>query len=710
MNSSVKESGGASPNDLQRLAFAYQAALDKLQQAQERIALLLDEVQTLNHELSLARDSRSNELDSRLKAEEELDDTRERLRLAVEATNLALWDFKAPFESFFLTSRWGEIIEDVAVEGHWPVQDLKARLHPDDLSVIEQGINSLIKNERQRGVVEFRFKTSTGRWIWIESHGMVSGRDAQGRTVGLIGTLTDITQRKEHETRLAQALTAADRASKAKSEFLSNISHEIRTPLNALMGLNTLLLQTRLDDDQRRWLELMSQSSQSLLKLLSDLLDISRIEAGKLTLEDAPFDLGALLENIYSLFSEQARSQQVSCVKAFDDALPSWVIGDQGRLRQVCTNLLSNAVKFTPAGGTVRFEAAVRNTGDRLLLGLSVSDSGIGMSQETIQSLFRSFTQADAAISGRFGGSGLGLAICARLIGLMGGDIRVHSQLGQGSTFAVDIPIRLPAQASKPTGMRSPLMERPEAPQQLQFPGVRVLLAEDHPLNQMVMQQMIAQMGCEVTVAKDGLEVVQAWRNQPMDLILMDVEMPQQDGLAATREIRLLEQQHSRPRVPIVALTANAMAGDKERCLAAGMDIYLSKPVRREALQSVLQSLALRQRPESLSPQSPVQARSVKPYKVPADIAELLPSIVEDIQWRMRELRQAQQGRDERAAMDHAHKLLTSLGLVQAERAIRLCRGLEMAARATEWNLFSKALPLLEAEIQELLPILGAKE
>jgi len=506
-------------------------------------------------------------------------------------------------------------------------------------------------------------------------------------------------------------LTAADRASKAKSEFLSNISHEIRTPLNALMGLNTLLLQTRLDDDQRRWLELMSQSSQSLLKLLSDLLDISRIEAGKLTLEDAPFDLGSLLEATHSLFSEQARSQQVSCVKAFDEALPSWVIGDQGRLRQVCTNLLSNAVKFTPAGGTVRFKAAVRNTGDRLLLALSVSDSGIGMSQETIQSLFRSFTQADAAISGRFGGSGLGLAICARLIGLMGGDIRVTSQLGRGSTFEVDIPIRLPAQASKPTAGRMPVVERTEAVQHLKFPGVRVLLAEDHPLNQMVMQQMLAQMGCEVSVAKDGLEVVQAWRDQPVDLILMDVEMPRQDGLAATREIRLLEQQTGGWRVPIVALTANAMAGDKERCLAAGMDMYLSKPVRREALQSALQSLALKTRSPESSPTQPlVQDRSVKSYTVPADIAELLPSIVDDIQWRMRELRQAQQGRDERAAMDHAHKLLTSLGLVQAERAIRLCRGLEMAARANEWNLFSKALPLLEAEVQALLPILGAKE
>jgi signal transduction histidine kinase/DNA-binding response OmpR family regulator len=716
--------GDAASRDTQQLAFAYQSALQRLKKEEERTLVLLEEIDRLNHELELSRDSKRNEADSRLRAEEALDDTRERLQIAVEATNLVLWDFKAPFHDFYLTSRWGEILGEVALEGSWGVDQLKQRVHPDDLSAIEAGLGMLLSNGQDRGVVEFRFR-AVDRWVWIESHGMIAERDGNGRPVCLIGTLADITQRKANEQRLAQALELADQASQAKSDFLSNISHEIRTPLNALMGLNALLLDTELSSDQRHWLELMNRCSQSLLKLLNDLLDISRIEAGKLMLETVPFDLRPFLDNTYDLYVQQGKAQGVTCTKRLSAQLPARMVGDPGRIGQVLSNLLSNAVKFTAAGGSIVFEATVQARDQQLWLEFKVQDSGIGMSKETLGTLFRSFTQADASISNRFGGSGMGLAICSRLVDLMGGTIRVESQFGHGSTFYVQIPLRVPQPLH--ASPKEPVLAHASARNTLPTPldGLRVLLAEDHAINEMVMRQMLSRLGCHIEVAHNGQEAVKIWQRGQIDLILMDVQMPECNGLMATQQIRMAEQKAQVKRVPIVALTANAMSGDRDRCLAAGMDAYLSKPLKGDALVETVRAVLTEKQAEPAwvgagsrnqednrqttddSVHGPATAQetaaeSVLAAMLPGDMVELTPTIVRDLDLHVEALAAALQSKDARAANEHAHKLQATLGFIQGERGSRLCRGLEMAANAGEWNLFARAFPLLRQETDHL--------
>lgn len=718
------------PADAQRLAFDYQQALTRLQEADERSRVLFEEIDRLNHQLDAIQNSKRTETDNRLRVEEALDNTRERLQLAVEATNLVLWDFKAPFQDFFLTAKWGEILGEVALEGNWSVEHLKARAHPDDFPAIEKGVGVLLAGYKERGVVEFRFR-ARDRWIWIQSHGIVAERDDKGMPSCLLGTLTDISERKDHEASLAQARELADRSSKAKSDFLTNISHEIRTPLNALMGLNGLLLDSTLNEEQRHWLELMSRSSQSLLKLLNDLLDLSRIEAGKLALEDVPFELRPFLETVCDLFLEQSKSKNVRFEKRFAQGLPVMMMGDPGRMGQVLNNLLSNAIKFTSAGGQVVFEASVQRTGADTRLAFMVQDSGIGISEDVIDHLFSAFTQADASIANRFGGSGMGLAICASLVELMQGQIRVESRVGKGSRFHVSLPLRLPVAAPErslsplptPALAANPATEPPGLP----LLGWKVLLAEDHPVNELVMRQMLMKFGCTIEVAHNGNEAVDIWQRGSVDLILMDVQMPECNGLMATERIRTLERGRAgTDRTPIIALTANAMNGDRERCLAAGMDAYLAKPVKIDTLKQAMLEARLAasasftdggRLPDAYLPQtSSIPAANDGPAAVDVevdvdfdvesaydDLSQLSPVIESDVVARMQEIDAALQAKDAASAQSAAHKLMSTLGFIDGERGVRLCRGLEMAANAGEWNLFARALPLLRDEVQHLL-------
>lgn len=691
------------PRDPQKLVFAYQEALARLDEQEDRARLLLEEIDRLNHQIDWIQSSKRTETDNRLRVEEALGDTRERLQIAVEATNLVLWDFKAPFKDFFLTAKWGEILGEVALEGLWDADHLRSRVHPEDMAAIEKGLGVVMAGYKDRGVVEFRFK-ARDTWIWIESHGMVAQRDDQGKATWLIGTLADISQRKENERVLAQALEAADKANRAKTEFLTNISHEIRTPLNALMGLNTLLLDTTLTDDQRHWLELMSRSSQSLLKLLNDMLDLSRIEAGKLTLESAPFELRPFLDSACDLYVEQARAKDIAFVKRFARGLPQMIVGDQGRVGQVLSNLLSNAIKFTGKGGEVVLDVNVVGSGSSAQLVFLVQDSGIGIRQEVISTLFRSFTQADASIAGRYGGSGMGLAICSSLVELMHGQIRVDSKLGQGSRFWVTLPLQVPESQS----VAAVPIPASEAPAESTFDGWRVLLAEDHAVNELVMRQMLVKFGCEVDVAHNGHEAVDLWQGGGYDLILMDVQMPGCNGLMASQRIRAIEASKNLPRTPIIALTANAMSGDEERCLAAGMDAYVVKPVKMELLVQVMQAARQGSVPRVASGArrpAGVDRSATRPTEQGAvsGLAGLSSTIATDLQDRMAELDQALVSKNSLLALGAAHKLKATLGLLAAERGVRLSRGLEMAANAGEWGLYTKALPLMHSEVQQLL-------
>ncbi|MCB2016963.1 MAG: response regulator [Hydrogenophaga sp.] len=713
----------------QRLALDLQRALQDLQRERERTQQLLTELDRQNGELDRLRGSVHRESNSRLLAEEALDETRDRLELAVEAAGLALWDWQLATKQVFLTARWGDMLGDIAMDGHWSAADLHARIHPEDQARVAAFNRDLLSGRRVHAVTQYRVRTVSHDWIWVESHGMVAEHAADGRPLRLMGTLADIGERKQAEEEIHQARELAEQASLAKSEFLANISHEVRTPLNALMGLTRLLMDSPLTAEQKTWLELMDSSAHALLELLNDVLDLSRIEAGKLTVEQVRFDLHELLHELGALYAEQARTKPQAFALDIDSGLPRHMEGDPGRLRQVLNNLLSNALKFTPRGGRihVRADAVDSDTAAaRQTLRLQVQDTGVGISSRQQATIFDAFTQADASTARRYGGSGLGLAICSRLVRLMGGTIELRSALGEGSTFTVTIPLgELPATDTVP--MTAPMELDEVARAGDRFAGLTTLVAEDHPVNELLMSQLLKRLGCHVLTARDGQQAFQRWSEGGVDLVLMDVQMPGTNGLEATRLIRDQEIRQGRPHTPIVAVTANAMNGDREACLAAGMDGYTPKPVSPMALMRAMDDALLRARglPSRLlethepapapSPHTPAIADALDVEKLrrrldgdEETLRQLAQAMRTDLSERMMLLSVALKRRDADHAVAHAHGLKGSLGSMTAERAARLAKGLELAARSKDWQLFERALPLMQDEARTLDTALAA--
>jgi PAS domain S-box-containing protein len=427
--------------------------------------------------------------------------------------------------------------------------------------------------------------------------------DAAGRLLYFMGIQHDVTERvkAEEAARRAQraetvARRAAERASAEKSDFLAFVSHEVRTPLNGVLGTISLLLDTALDAEQRAYAETARRSGETLLWTVNELLDLSRIEAGKLELEDIAFDPGQPVREVLALQAAAAADKGLRLTASLDASLPTRIMGDPRRLRQVLLNLVDNAIRFTAAGAV---EIKVARNADRIEV--EVRDTGAGIPAQLRKRLFRRFQQADAGTARRHGGSGLGLMICRRLVGLMGGEIGVESAQGRGSVFRFDLPLR-PAADDAP-GL--PVFAPAEAPARRaagDAPFARLLLVEDSEASQLVAAAMLRKAGYEVDLARDGETAVEAAGTGSYDAILMDVRMPGLDGYEATRRIRALPGPAARVR--ILALTASAMPGDIQRSLAAGMDAHLAKPVDRAGLLGAVAALlaAVPARPRAAAP------------------------------------------------------------------------------------------------------------
>jgi len=476
------------------------------------------------------------------------------------------------------------LLEQVSASYQQFDQDRKLTEHVMAVSsgeLTEVNARLLAQNERNETLLA-RLRQTISRL-----HPEASGQTDGGDLLGLVDTIERlVAERQATEQALLQAKEAADAANKAKSEFLANMSHEIRTPLNGIIGALHLLQSTPLDSDQQRYTRISAFSGESLLALVNDILDLSKIEAGRFALECIDFDLGQLLAECEAGLKLRAQEKNLAFSCLIAPAVPLALRGDPGRLRQVLLNLTGNALKFTDRGEiAISVTPEVAST-DTVSLRFTIRDTGIGIPAAHQGKLFGKFTQLDASTTRKYGGTGLGLAISKQLIELMGGTIGFSSQEGVGTAFW--FTLNLPRQ-DRPLRILPDAIATPPKVSAL-HPGqltARVLVAEDNFLNPEVVRGLLGRLGLSIDIAHNGLEAVDAVNNHAYDLVFMDMQMPELDGYEATQRIRAA----GHPSIPIIAMTANAMTGDREKCLAAGMDDYVSKPIDSVQLIAVLRRL-----------------------------------------------------------------------------------------------------------------------
>ncbi len=526
----------------------------------------------------------------RLRTEQALRHSEERFQLAMEASKDGLWDWNAVSGQIYYSPGYSSMLGYLQDEIAPTVDSWLKRVHPDERDAVFQVYVDCLENRLDEFEIEFRMRTKSGEWLWISSRGRAVDRDSAGRATRMVGTHTDITARKRAEQELTLAKEAAENANRAKSEFLANMSHELRTPLNGVLGMLQLLGGTDLDEEQMEYDEMAIQSIMRLTRLLSDILDISRVEAGKMQIQPESFDLLEILNQVEDLFRPTSARTGVELRRRVDPSLPRRVVGDATRLQQVFTNLLGNAFKFTESG-SVEIEAAPLPTGtpDKVRILFCVRDTGPGIAEDLRDKLFEPFTQAGKGYQRQYQGAGLGLSICRKLVSLMGGGIHVESEPGRGSAFYFSV---LFGKAGQEKRTHSQRIEE-ESPR-----GLRILLAEDDRVSSLAVARQLQRAGHEVNAVEDGLAALETLRERRFDLVLMDIQMPVMDGVEAVRLLRTEPEYRANAGIPVIAMTAYAMSEDRERFLESGMDDYVSKPVSVEALQAAI-SRAMRAKSEA---------------------------------------------------------------------------------------------------------------
>ncbi len=478
-------------------------------------------------------------------------------------------------------------------------------VHPDDAAASKDQMQRVVAERDVKGFIN-RYRCRDGSYRHLEWRARQEGEL-------VYGVARDVTERIALEAEMASARAEAEAANKAKSEFLANMSHEIRTPLNGVIGVAAALAQTELSPAQSEMVGLIQTSGHTLERVVSDVLDFSKIEAGRLEIEAQPFDLRSETDRLLEMYQLRADEKGLGLAVEYGEGATGWFCGDVVRIKQVLGNLVSNAIKFT-AEGEVRATIDVRAGAepDMAELVLKVRDTGIGIDDAFASRLFQRFSQADGSITRRFGGTGLGLSICQALVQLMGGEIDATSAPGRGSCFRVRLPLRpLEApQLDQAPGRADPGRADPIEAAGVQ--GLRVLLAEDHAINRRVVELILGPLGVALTTAVNGAEALSACESGAFELVLMDMQMPVMDGLAATRAIRLVEAARpARARTPIIMLSANAMRQHREEALAAGADMHLAKPVTAASLLGAVgQALDLAASVAALEPPGSYEASS----------------------------------------------------------------------------------------------------
>ncbi|HAG79654.1 MAG TPA: histidine kinase [Cyanobacteria bacterium UBA12227] len=823
---------------------------EELAVANEELAVTNEELAYTNQELAVTNEDLAVEMQERQRIETILREREERYELAISGTNDGIWDWNLQTNEVYYSPTWMRILGYETNPLPHVLSTWSDNVHPEDFERAIRDIQNHLEGRTEIYENIHRIKHKDGHYIWIATKGKCS-RDNQGKAYRLVGTITDITNQKQAEEQLRAAKEEAETANRTKSEFLATMSHEIRTPMNAVIGMTGLLLDTELIPQQREFVEIIRNSGDALLTIINDILDFSKIESGNLNLEKVPFDLRICIEESLDLVAPKAAENGIELAYLMEPQMPSIIVGDVTRLRQILVNLLSNAVKFTQRGEVVvsvspvvsNQESVTTDNEEKYQIQFAVKDTGIGIPADRMDSLFKPFSQVDASITRQYGGTGLGLAISRRLTELMGGRMWVESQVGVGSTFYFTLvtgaafnsylipsyvsrqlltdkrllivddnainrqvliqqaqsfgmlpqaaesgskalsllkegqkfdlaildmqmpqmdgitlaaqiqsqpnyqklplvmltsigrieenehtpEVRLAAYLSKPIkqsqlynilvsifgGKVTSHLQSSQFNEQLaqQLP-LKILLAEDNVVNQKVALNILKRLGYRADIVANGLEVLQALRRQSYDVVLMDVQMPEMDGLTATRQICQEWLISTRPR--IIAMTANAMQGDREACLEAGMDDYISKPIHVEALKLALSKsksnsisqtdteVITQQVSESsttsvLDPMAWEELKNIGGDEADEFISGVIDSYLEETPELLRSLQNAiEQGNAEELERT-AHSLKSSSALLGAITLSQLAKKIEVIGRAGNGNLAEASVLLSQA-------------
>lgn len=522
----------------------------------------------------------------------------QRFALAVEGSSDGIFDWDLQSGTVFFSRQFFEMlgIDRQALIG--TSDEFKKYLHPDDEDRFWEHLQRYLRGELSEYAHTFRMRHESGRWIWVNSRGKALW-DSSGRPVRMVGAHTDITYMKEYQERLKEEKQVAENANRAKSDFLAHMSHEIRTPLTAISGIAEILMrnQDNLGDKQRQMVRTLVTSTASLKDLVSDILDFSKIESGEVEIKNETFGLAEVFQQVISMMSVSAREKGLDFMFDYETLDGVSFYCDRQRLRQVLLNLIGNAVKFTETGSITVTAYFVRTAaGD--VLRIAVEDTGIGIAPEHQSVIFERFKQGDDTVSRKYGGTGLGLPISRSLVELMGGELSLETTPGQGSTFIVTLPVletdNVSHNAAEADRVRSRSLGNHIRAQLTDTAG-RVLLVEDYEGNIVVLSFILDELGCDYDVARTGLEGLNLWKEKFYDLILMDIQMPEMDGFTATATIRRIETEKKLPRTPIIGMTAHALVGDKDKCIQAGMDAYLPKPIVEGDLKAeILRHISVR--------------------------------------------------------------------------------------------------------------------
>lgn len=681
--------------------------------------------------------------------EADLRASRERFELCVHGSNDGLWDWDILTNRVYYSPRWKSMLgyEDHEISNRF--DEWESRLHPEDRDRALRLVEDYLAGRVPVYSLEHRLRHKDGSYRWILARGAVL-RDAQGRPFRMAGSHTDITDRKRNEEELAKARDAAEAANRAKSEFLANVSHEIRTPMNAIIGMTELALSTPLTAEQREYLCLVKSSAETLLGMINDILDFSKIESGRFDLRGELFSLRNLLDNVARTLGLRAKQKGLNLTVEVAPELPDLVIGDDLRLRQVLLNLIGNAIKFTDQGEVhISLQRAdsesPRNPSPQATYSASpapvapaeaklvrvcfrIRDTGIGIPPDKHRLIFEPFAQADSSMTRRHSGTGLGLTIASRIVEMMGGRIELDSQPGRGSCFWFTIPLQTaqkeaPAQATLEAGSS---LEKSQSAGECHMPGapmqgvqssgrLRILVAEDNPVNQHLMRSLLEKRGHQVVVAGDGRAALESLEKGDFDLVLMDIQMPEIDGLEVSRRIRQREQTQGQDHLPVVALTAHATQEIRERCLEAGCDAYLCKPVHSQELYELVDRIAAKRsrcevsraiaatgagRTEAVLDAGSLIDREKGLANVHGDAAlyaELTHLFLEDCRTLRAKLREAISSKNPLLLRQSAHTLKGAAGSIGAEPIAEAARKVEeLAAGADTDKAFTQAARLLD--------------